>query len=1051
MLRVRRYRIYMVLAAVGLLLLYRMTQDTDWEALSTRPIDYTSDAGTKLETGSKLETEQDNLNGGLGIQRKRPQQKPIDGTEQGENIVKIPELREPEEEGQRVDYTLPTSTSNELKAKPTEADDKNTDDKKAGSDTKTSDTPEVVIPSRKTPHQIWAEEAEKERLEQDILDSENKEKQMFKTVTTTKSTSTSTIHWIKPTEVFPVAPESLLTLPTGQPKSIPKVQYEFKEESEAARQAREGRLAVVKSEMQRAWSGYRQNAWMHDELSPVSLKFRDPFCGWAATLVDALDTLWIMGMKEEFAEAVEAVGKIDFTTTPRTEIPVFETTIRYLGGLLGAYDVSGGKQGGYDILVDKAVELAEILMGVFDTPNRMPILYYNWKPAFTGKARRAGSSISVAELGSLLMEFTRLAQVTQDNRYYDAVARITDAFEEWQLRPNGTDIPGIFPEHVDASGCNKTAAQNALMKFTAEQEANVQSVLDTPDDYTGREYTHKSRFANSMNTVPDLALSDKADRLGAKKTNGPKRRNVNVDVDSDEDLYDHPLTVSTGSTTQTKKFTAPLILSAPDLYQQMSTDRVTAEPYTIPEFSDVCYPQGLTAGSWGRNTFGMGGSQDSTYEYFPKQFLLLGGLEPKYETMHLKVADAVKKWLLYRPMVPDNRDILFSAKVTTGGITNKDPISEFEVTHLTCFLGGMFGMAGKIFDEPVDVEIAKKLTDGCVWAYETTATGIMPEGATVVPCAETSDCRWNETLWHQYLDPLWNMREKQIDDYYSRKAAAKAKAEKERLDELRREAESELDDVSDAAAMSSGSFDLADLAEIADEMSAKTVETPAKSDAVADDKFLEKKKKKRDLDTKLDQLETSSNDNTPPAKPSQKLAFEDPVSDIVVAGGSGRVGKPMRSSAAQASQVSLEVEEEDRTKPDPARPLTHEEYVKTRIENEKIPPGFVTVSAKHYILRPEAIESVWYMYRITGDTTWQEKGWRMFESIIAATQTEHGHSAISNVLVPGSDKDDTMESFWFAETLKYFYLLYSTPDVISLDEWVLNTEAHPFKRPLPSA
>lgn len=90
------------------------------------------------------------------------------------------------------------------------------------------------------------------------------------------------------------------------------------------------------------------------------------------------------------------------------------------------------------------------------------------------------------------------------------------------------------------------------------------------------------------------------------------------------------------------------------------------------------------------------------------------------------------------------------------------------------------------------------------------------------------------------------------------------------------------------------------------------------------------------------------------------------------------------------------------------------------------------------------------MYRITGDTTWQDKGWRMFESIIAATQTESGHSAISNVLVQGSDKDDAMESFWFAETLKYFYLLYATPDVINLDEWVLNTEAHPFKRPLPT-
>ncbi|KAI0149110.1 glycosyl hydrolase family 47-domain-containing protein [Pestalotiopsis sp. NC0098] len=1038
MLRVRRYRVYMILAAVGLLLLYRMTQDTDWEALSTRPIDYTSDAGSKAGVGSTLNTENDDLTGAHGIQRKRPQQKPLDGKEQGENIVKIPELKKPEEEDQKVDYTLPTSTSNESKAKPTEVDETEAGANKVESDAKTTDKPVIVIPDRKTPHQIWAEEAEKERQEQDLLEAPNK--QGFETTTTTKSTSTSTIHWRKPTEVFPVAPESLLTLPTGKPRSIPKVQHMFNEEPEDVRLAREGRLAVVKGEMQRAWAGYRQYAWMHDELSPVSLKFRDPFCGWAATLVDALDTLWIMGMKEEFAEAVQAVGKIDFTTSPRTEIPVFETTIRYLGGLLGAYDVSGGKEGGYEILLEKAVELAEILMGVFDTPNRMPILYYNWKPAFTGKARRAGSSVSVAELGSLLMEFTRLAQVTGDNRYYDAVARITDAFEEWQLRPNGTDIPGIFPEHVDASGCNKTASQNALMKFTAEQEANVQSVMDTPDDYTGREYTHKSRMANKMNSVPDLALSDKADRLGAKPSSGPKKRTVDADVDSDEDLYDHPSTLRTGAVTETKKFTAPLILSAPDLYQQMTVDRVVAEPYTIPELADVCYPQGLTSGSWGRNTFGMGGSQDSTYEYFPKQFLLLGGLEPKYETMHLKVADAVKKWLLYRPMVPDNRDILFSAKVTTNPNSQKDPISEFEVTHLTCFLGGMFGMAGKVFEEPVDVEIAKKLTDGCVWAYETTASGIMPEGGTVVPCAEASDCKWNETLWHQYLDPMWDMREKQIDDYYKRKALAKEKAEKERLEELRREAESELDDVSDTdTKVTSETFDIADLAEIADEMSTK-------SDAMADDKFITRKK--RDLDTKSDKLETSSNDNTPPAKPSQKLAFEDPLDDILVAGGSGRVGKPVRGGVTPTP--IQDDEQEDRTKPDPSRPLTHEEYIEARLKNEKIPPGFVTVSAKHYILRPEAIESVWYMYRITGDTTWQDKGWRMFESIIAATQTESGHSAISNVLVQGSDKDDAMESFWFAETLKYFYLLYATPDVINLDEWVLNTEAHPFKRPLPT-
>lgn len=87
------------------------------------------------------------------------------------------------------------------------------------------------------------------------------------------------------------------------------------------------------------------------------------------------------------------------------------------------------------------------------------------------------------------------------------------------------------------------------------------------------------------------------------------------------------------------------------------------------------------------------------------------------------------------------------------------------------------------------------------------------------------------------------------------------------------------------------------------------------------------------------------------------------------------------------------------------------------------------------------------MYRITGDPIWQEKGWRMFEAIVKATRTDVGNSAIDSVLSDNPTQNDTMESFWLAETLKYFYLLFSEPDVISLDDWVLNTEAHPFKRP----
>lgn len=87
------------------------------------------------------------------------------------------------------------------------------------------------------------------------------------------------------------------------------------------------------------------------------------------------------------------------------------------------------------------------------------------------------------------------------------------------------------------------------------------------------------------------------------------------------------------------------------------------------------------------------------------------------------------------------------------------------------------------------------------------------------------------------------------------------------------------------------------------------------------------------------------------------------------------------------------------------------------------------------------------MYRITGDESWMEKGWKMFEATVAATRTEYANSAISDVFQKNPRKKDEMESFWIAETLKYYYLLFSEPSVISLDEWVFNTEAHPFRRP----
>jgi mannosyl-oligosaccharide alpha-1,2-mannosidase len=103
----------------------------------------------------------------------------------------------------------------------------------------------------------------------------------------------------------------------------------------------------------------------------------------------------------------------------------------------------------------------------------------------------------------------------------------------------------------------------------------------------------------------------------------------------------------------------------------------------------------------------------------------------------------------------------------------------------------------------------------------------------------------------------------------------------------------------------------------------------------------------------------------------------------------------------------------------------------------------------HNLQRPETVESLFYLWRITRDPLYRHWGWKIFQSFIAHTATKDGEgfSSIANVLlVPPPSRDD-MESFWLAETLKYFYLLFKDDDdLLPLEQVVFNTEAHPFPR-----
>ena len=255
------------------------------------------------------------------------------------------------------------------------------------------------------------------------------------------------------------------------------------------------------------------------------------------------------------------------------------------------------------------------------------------------------------------------------------------------------------------------------------------------------------------------------------------------------------------------------------------------------------------------HSYTLGALSDSMYEYLPKSHLMFGAKSPKYKKMWLEAVPLIVEHLLYRPMLPDGRDILLSGSFSRD--LDGYETFESEAQHLACFQGGMFALSGKVFDRPEDIVTAEKLTDGCVWGYETAPLGIMPETLYTMKCADRNNCPWDEDRW-----------------------------ERERF-------------------------------------------------------------------------------------------------------------------------------------------------------NGKMPLGFVKVTDSRYILRPEAIESVFILWRITGNPVWREKGWNMFTAIREHTRTNLAHSALDDVMVPTPSMKDEMESFWLAETLKYFYLLFADPDLVSLDDFVL--------------
>ena len=194
----------------------------------------------------------------------------------------------------------------------------------------------------------------------------------------------------------------------------------------------------IRAGMQHAFQAYIRDAWKSDEYKPVSKHGVNTFGGKGLTIIDSLDTLWLMGLNDEYTQAKEFVEH-EFKFSGH--INVFENNIRVLGGLLSVYTFTEEQ-----IFLDKAREVGEVLLGAFR--HRIPCGIIDTN-GYCGSQSWAGGRSVNAEVGTLSLEFETLSHLTGDSRWSD---KIHDINEYWREQNHGLLQMYIDPKTEKMSG-----------------------------------------------------------------------------------------------------------------------------------------------------------------------------------------------------------------------------------------------------------------------------------------------------------------------------------------------------------------------------------------------------------------------------------------------------------------------------------------------------------------------------------------------------------------------------------------------------------------------
>ncbi|CAD5113656.1 DgyrCDS2817 [Dimorphilus gyrociliatus] len=266
------------------------------------------------------------------------------------------------------------------------------------------------------------------------------------------------------------------------------------------------RREKIKEMMKFGWDSYAKYSWGANELRPISRRghsaniFGNTLLG--VTIIDALDTLWLMGMKDEFNKGRNWVAEnLDFGNT-RSDMSLFEANIRFVGGLLACYGFTGDS-----LFKEKAVQLADKLLPAFNTQTGIPYGIINLK---TGVGRNwgwaSGGSSILAEFGSLSLEFTYLSRITSNPIYAQKIDKINAA-----IKSAGTVDNGLYPNYL-----------NPRSGSWGQRHVSIGALGDSFYEYLLKAWIFSKKTKSELRTLYDNAIKAMEEKLLQTSSGGLK-------------------------------------------------------------------------------------------------------------------------------------------------------------------------------------------------------------------------------------------------------------------------------------------------------------------------------------------------------------------------------------------------------------------------------------------------------------------------------------------------------------------------------------------------